>query len=212
VSLALPSRLYAIADPGEGPRGATEIVRRLLDGGARLVQLRWKSAPSRALLAAALECRRLTREQGALLVVNDRVDVSLACDADGVHLGQEDLPIAAARRLVGDRRTIGISTHDLGQARRAAEGGADYVGFGPMFATSTKATGYAPRGLDALRALRREVSLPIVAIGGVRADNAAEVIAAGADAVAMISELTSAPDIAAATRSLLDRLDSTRRR
>jgi thiamine-phosphate pyrophosphorylase len=215
VSFAFPSPLYAIADPGESARDVVAIARELLAGGARLVQLRWKQASSRALLSAATECRRLTRSHGALFLVNDRVDVALACDADGAHLGQGDLPIAAARKLLGPSRAIGVSTHDLEQARRAAEHGADYIGFGPMFATASKATGYAARGREALGLIRGAVKVPIVAIGGIREGDAAEVIRAGADAVAMISELTAADDVAAKVRSVIDRLeplDSTRPR
>ena len=139
-------------------------------------------------------------------MINDRVDVALACGADGVHLGQSDLPLAAARRLLGARRWIGVSTHDVEQARVAAAGGADYVGFGPIFATSTKRTGYSPRGLEGLRQVRAAVTLPIVAIGGIDFDNAAEVIAVGADAVAMISALAASPDAAGAARIALERL------
>jgi thiamine-phosphate pyrophosphorylase len=203
----LPSRLYAIVDAAD--EDGRDLVRRtegLLRGGARLLQLRWKRAGAAAFLRAAVECRRLAARDDARLLVNDRLDVALACDADGVHLGQSDLPLAAARRLLGADRWIGISTHDVAQARLAASGGADYIGFGPIFATATKQTGYSPRGLNALRDVRAAVSLPIVAIGGIDFDNAAEVIAAGADAVAMISALAAGPDAAAAARIALERL------
>lgn len=205
----LPSRLYAIVDGGAGH----DVVPRseaLLRGGARLLQLRWKNAGAAAFLAAASECRRLTAHHGARLLINDRVDVALGCDADGVHLGQSDLPLAAARRLLGADRWVGISTHDVEQARAAAAGGADYIGFGPIFSTSTKQTGYPPRGLSALRDVRAAVSLPIVAIGGIDFENAPEVIAAGADAAAMISALAAAPDFAAAARIALERLGGAR--
>jgi thiamine-phosphate pyrophosphorylase len=202
----LPSLLYAIVD---GEAGGDELVRRtegLLHGGARLLQLRWKRAGAAAFLAAAAECGRLAGAYGARLLINDRVDVALACGADGVHLGQSDLPLAAARSLLGPGRWIGVSTHDIEQARVAAAGGADYLGFGPVFATSTKRTGYSPRGLEGLRRVRAEVTLPVVAIGGIDFDNASEVIAAGADAVAMISALKAWPDAAEAARIALDRL------
>ncbi len=190
MSRRLPSRLYAILDAGDdGERDVVHRAEALLSGGVRLLQLRWKRAGTAAFLDAAVECRRLAARYGACLLINDRVDVALACDADGVHLGQSDLPLAAARRLLGADRWIGISTHDVAQARAAADGGADYVGFGPIFATPTKHTGYSPRGLEALRDVRAAVSLPIVAIGGIDFDNAPEVLGAGADAAAMISAL-----------------------
>ncbi len=206
MSVGLLSRLYAIVDV---EAGGEEVVRRtegLLRGGARLLQLRWKRTGVAAFLAAAAECGRLAQVYGARLMINDRVDVALACGADGVHLGQSDLPLAAARRLLGAHRWIGVSTHDVEQARVAAAGGADYVGFGPIFATSTKRTGYSPRGLEGLQQVRAAVTLPIVAIGGIDFDNAAEVIAAGADAVAMVSALAASPDAAGAARIALERL------
>jgi thiamine-phosphate pyrophosphorylase len=203
----LPSRLYAIADPDAAGCDVVDLFRQMLAGGARVVQLRWKGAAAGPLLAAAIECRRLCRRHDAWLVVNDRADVALACDADGVHLGQSDLPLPAARRLLGPDRWIGVSTHDVGQARRAAEGGADYVGFGPIFSTATKETGYAPRGLDALRAARRAVDVPIVAIGGATPDNARSMLEAGADAVAMITALTTGPDVAGRVRAAVAALE-----
>jgi thiamine-phosphate pyrophosphorylase len=204
----LPSRLYAIADPGESGHDPVELTRRLLAGGASVIQLRWKHAASGALLAAAVHCRRLTALQGALFIVNDRVDVALACEADGVHLGQEDLPPAAARRLLGEARWIGVSTHDLTQARAAEAAGASYIGFGPMFPTATKATGYDPRGLLRLREVRDTVLVPIVAIGGIDASNARSALDAGADAVAMISALRDVPDIVTTVATLRGELDA----
>jgi thiamine-phosphate pyrophosphorylase len=204
-----PSRLYAIADPGEAGRDPVELTRQLLLGGAAVVQLRWKHAPTGSLLAAAVECRRLTDAHGALFFVNDRVDVALACGADGAHVGQEDLPLAAARRLLGGACWIGVSTHDLAQARAAEAGGADYVGFGPLFPTATKATGYDPRGLQRLREVRGAVAVPIVAIGGIDPASACSALDAGADAVAMISALRDVDDVVATVAKLRSVLDST---
>ena len=198
----LPSRLYAIAD-GAGGRDVVALTARFLEGGVRIVQLRWKDAPTVSLHEAAMRCRQLTRERGAFLIVNDRVDVAVACDADGVHLGQSDLPPAAARPLLAAGRWIGVSTHDERQALAAAAAGADYIGFGPLFPTGTKATGYEPRGIEQLTLVRRAVSLPIVAIGGITAERAPSAIDAGADAVAVISALGDAPDPARAARELL---------
>jgi thiamine-phosphate pyrophosphorylase len=203
----LPSRLYAIADAGQGAHDPVELTRRLLGGGAVIVQLRWKRPAGASLLASAIQCRRLTAQQGALFFVNDRVDVALASEADGVHLGQEDLPLAAARRLLGDARWIGVSTHDLSQARAAEAAGADYIGFGPVFPTATKATGYDPRGLERLREIRGAVALPVVAIGGMDTTNARSALEAGADAVAMISALRDVSDVVATVTDLRRALD-----
>jgi thiamine-phosphate pyrophosphorylase len=207
---ALPGRLYAIVGPDAARPDPVATARAMLDGGARIVQLRWKSASTRELLRAAEAIRELTRDAGAWLVVDDRLDVALACDADGVHLGKEDLPAPAARRILGSR-ILGVSTHDVAQAREAEAAGASYIGFGPVFATASKATGYDPRGLDRLREIRRAVRLPIVAIGGVDAERAASVLEAGADAAAMISALTIADDVAATVRAIIASLDSARR-
>jgi thiamine-phosphate pyrophosphorylase len=205
MSRRLPSRLYAIADGGGG-RDVVDLTRRLLDGGVRIVQLRCKDTATASLLEAAMRCREATNERGALLLINDRVDLAIACEADGVHLGQTDLPVVAARRLLGEARWIGVSTHDRDQARAAAADGADYIGFGPLFATASKTTGYEPRGLARLAEVRGAVSLPIVGIGGITAALAPSVIAAGADAVAVISALADCADPARAARELLDRL------
>jgi thiamine-phosphate pyrophosphorylase len=207
MSRALPSRLYAIADPGPAGGDVVELAARILAGGARILQLRWKQASTGDLFAAARECRALARRHGALFFVNDRADVALACDADGVHLGQTDLPLRAARRVLGAERWIGVSTHDPDQARAAEAGGADYVGFGAIFETRTKAGATAPQGLARLREVRATVALPIVAVGGIDAARAREVIAAGADAVAMISALASAKDVTGYVRDLVGSLD-----
>jgi thiamine-phosphate pyrophosphorylase len=203
----LPSRLYAIADAAAAGGDVVEIASRILAGGARILQLRWKEANAAELVVAARECRRLTRRHDALFLVNDRVDVALASEADGVHLGQNDLPLHAARRLLGRERWIGVSTHDPAQARAAEVGGADYVGFGAIYATRSKPGATAPQGLARLREVRGAVGLPIVAIGGIDAARARDVIGAGADAVAMISALVASPDVAAYVRTVLGDLD-----
>ncbi len=138
--------------------------------------------------------------------MNDRVDLALAAGADGAHVGQEDLPAEAARRLLGEGRLLGVSTHDGRQADAAARAGADYIGFGPMFGTGTKDTGYTPRGLDLLREVRAAVDLPILAIGGITLDNVAGVIRAGATAPAVISAVVAARDIAGAARAFRERV------
>jgi thiamine-phosphate pyrophosphorylase len=203
--LRLP-RLYAIVDPLDTGRDPVALATDLLAGGARLLQLRLKSATARDLLAAAAAIAAHAHAVGARLVVNDRPDVARAAAADGVHLGQEDLPPAAARRILGPGRLVGVSTHDLAEARAAAAAGADYVGVGPVYATATKADALAPRGLALVRAVRAAVACPLVAIGGVTPADAPAVLAAGADAVAMIGAVVRAPDPAAVVRDLLARL------
>ncbi len=198
--------LYAIVDPLDTGRDPAALAAALLRGGARLVQLRWPGASARELLAAALAIRPLARAAGALFLVNDRPDVARAAEAEGVHLGQDDLPVAAARRVLGAGRLIGVSTHDPGQARAAEAAGADYLGVGPVYATATKPDALAPRGLALVSAVRAAVRCPLVAIGGITPETAAAVRAAGADAVAMIGALVRAPDPEAAVRDVLARL------
>jgi thiamine-phosphate pyrophosphorylase len=192
----LPSPLYAILDTSFSKgRSPITILREFLAGGVRLVQLRAKELSSGEFFTLAKEARQLTREAGATFIVNDRSDIAFACNADGVHLGQDDLPLAAARKLIGPQKMIGISTHDLDQARSAELNGADYIGFGPIFGSTTKDTGYSARGLEMLREIRAAVKLPIVAIGGITENNVAEVWKSGADAAAIISDLMGAEDV-----------------
>ena len=200
----LPSPLYAIFDPSQARgRLPSAILRQLLDGGVRIVQLRAKEMAAKDCLDLAREARDLCHAAGGLFIVNDRVDIALAARAGGVHLGQEDLPLYIARKLVGKERIIGISTHDLAQAREAEQGGADYIGFGPIFGTATKDTGYSARGLAMLAEVRKEIRIPIVAIGGINENNVAQVWQAGADSAAIISDLMGAEDVAGKVRRIL---------
>jgi thiamine-phosphate pyrophosphorylase len=202
-------RLYAIVDPLDTGRPATELAAAYLTGGARLLQLRLKAATARELLATAEAIRPLAHAAGAIFLVNDRPDVARAAGADGVHLGQDDLPVAAARAIVGASGWIGVSTHDLDEARAAEAAGADYIGVGPVFETSSKEKALTPRGVALVRAVRAAVRCPIVAIGGITPATAPAVLDAGADAVAMIAALARAADPAAAVadavRALADR-------
>ena len=200
----LPSRLYAIADADQtGGRPLDRVVEAMLAGGVSVLQLRVKDRPAGEFLRIALTVRERTARAGCLFIVNDRLDIALAADADGVHLGQEDLPLEAARPLMGDK-LIGVSTHSLSQAEQAEQGGADYIGFGPVFDTRTKQTGYSSRGLSMLESVSRRVRIPIVAIGGVTADNAPQTWSRGADAAAMIGYLTRGRDVSARVRRVLD--------
>ena len=198
-----PPPLYAILDPEQIKGHATETaLRELLEGGVELIQLRAKAMTPVDFLRLACTTRTLTRAYACKLIINDRVDIALACEADGVHLGQEDLPLHAARKLMGDR-IIGISTHSIEQAKEAEGGGADYIGFGPMFGTTTKATGYSSRGPAMLRQVRDAVRIPVVAIGGITEGNVNKVWQAGADSAAIISDLLGADDIAAKVKRIL---------
>jgi thiamine-phosphate pyrophosphorylase len=204
MALTLPP-VYAILDPEQTKsRPAEFVLQRLLAGGATIVQLRVKSSPARDFFALARAARAQTRAAGCRLIVNDRIDIALACDADGVHLGQEDLPLAAGKKLMG-RRIVGISTHDIHQAIEAEQNGADYIGFGPMFGTATKDTGFSPRGVDLLKKVRDAVKIPIVAIGGIHEQNVEQVWQAGAESAAMIGDILGADDVAAKVARLLRR-------
>jgi thiamine-phosphate pyrophosphorylase len=197
----LPSHFYAMVDPAGG-HDPVSLAETLLDAGARIMQLRLKDAPGRDFLAAARTIAEMCRKRSAILIVNDRVDIAILADAHGVHLGQTDLPLDAARRIAGPDKMIGISTHNIEQARTAEDGGADYIGFGPMYPGGLR-NNAAGMGLEKLREIRAAVKIPIVAIGGITEARIAEILAAGADAVAIITDVVNAPDIAAKARSIL---------
>lgn len=167
---------------------------RLTRGGATLIQLREKHATPGEFCREAKAALEIARERGARLIINDRVDIALAVGADGVHLGQSDVPPEAARRLLGEDAIIGVSSHNLAQARLAATTPVDYVAFGPIFSTSTKENPDAVAGLDALKAVRASLgTLPLVAIGGINLTNAEQVLQSGADSLAIIAALLSDP-------------------
>ena len=168
-----------------------------------MIQLRDKRAGPGQLLPQGRQIAQLCRERGVCFIVNDRLDLAQAADADGVHLGQDDLPARAARALLRKGKILGVSTHSIEQAARAAEDGADYLGIGPLFATATKSTGYEPIGCDAIRRLRSQTDLALLAIGGITMANVGEVIRAGATGVAVISAIVGADDIARATQGFL---------
>jgi thiamine-phosphate pyrophosphorylase len=197
-------RLYVITDErlGRG-RSHLQIAEAAIRGGADVVQLRDKTASSRLLYDIALQLRRLTRETEVPFVVNDRLDVALAADADGVHIGREDLPASVVRRILGPGKILGVSAETVEEAVTAEKEGADYLGVGPVFeARGSKADAGEPLGLGLIARIRRECRLPIVAIGGIHAENARLVRDAGANAAAVISAVASADDIAQATRRL----------
>lgn len=207
--LDLP-KLYPITDARLSGLSHAEQVARLSDGGATFVQLREKILSPREFYREAEAALRIARARGVRLIINDRVDIALALQADGVHLGQDDLPPALARRLLGERAIIGFSTHNPEQARKAARLPVDYIAIGPIFPTSSKDHPDPLVGLDGLRRVRQAVGpVPLVAIGGINRENARQALDAGADAVAVISLLLTEPSqITHQTRELLDALGS----
>ena len=199
--MKLPSRFYAIVDPAAGHE-PVELAVLLLQAGVRILQLRLKETSGRDFLDAANRIGRLCRERGTLFIVNDRADIAMLADADGVHLGQRDIPLDAGRRVVGPDKVIGISTASVEMARAAEVGGADYIGFGPMYQGGLKNIKVA-QGLEKLRAVRAAVKIPIVAIGGITEATMPEVLGAGADAAAIITDVIKAPDLTAKVRTLI---------
>lgn len=185
------------------------LLAAFLDGGATFIQLRDKDPSSAARLALADAAVALARQAGARLIVNDRPDIARMAAADGVHVGQEDLPVDDVRRIVGADAIVGLSTHDAAQIDLAAGSSADYIAVGPIYGTVTKDTGYAARGLDLVRQASAH-GKPVVAIGGITLERAPEVIAAGASSVAVISDLLTGGDSAARVRAFLDRLSERR--
>lgn len=199
--MKLKSRFYGIIDTAAGHE-PVELARTMLDAGARILQLRLKGVATGRFVEAARAIAPMCREAGALFIVNDRADIAMLSDADGVHLGQEDLPLEAGRRLMGKKKIIGVSTHSVEQARAAEAGGADYIGFGPIYPGGLKQNREG-KGLDTLRAVHAAVRIPIVAIGGITAERIREVLEAGADAVAIITDVVRAPEVAARVREIL---------
>lgn len=202
-------RLYLVTDAAclRG-RSLTDVVLAAVQGGTSCVQLREKHSATRDFVAMALAIKTLLEPFGVPLVINDRIDVALACGAQGVHLGQSDMPVTLARHLLPPDVFIGLSVENCADVLRAASQPVDYLGVSPIFATPTKTDTAAPWGLDGLRLVRSMTQLPLVAIGGIHVGNAGDVLAAGADGLAVVSALCSADDPCATARSFLSILDS----
>lgn len=199
--------LYVITDEtiGKG-RTHAEIARLACAGGADAIQLRDKHRTPEELCQIGREIRAITRAAGALFIVNDSLDVALACGADGVHLGQDDMAAERARKLAPRPFIIGISAGTVAEAVAAEEAGADYVALSPVFSTASKDDAGPGQGLSVLKEMKKAVSVPVIAIGGIGRDNVSTVIAAGADGVAVISAVVAQPDPAAAARDLRGRI------
>ncbi len=206
--------LYVVTDESlGGGRTHEEQARAAVDGGAGLIQLRDKTASTQRLFEAARAIREITRAAGALLIINDRLDVALAADADGLHVGPDDLPVSVARRLLRPGMILGASAGTVEEAVAAERDGADYLGVGAVYeARGSKADAGPPVGPERVGAIRQAVQIPIVGIGGIKVENAAPVIAAGADGVAVITGVVAAKDIGAAASRFVETVQYEKRR
>ena len=197
--------LYAVTDRDMlGDMSEAEAARLCYEGGADVVQLRLKNGDARDMLRIAREIQDVACEMSKFFIVNDRVDIAVLANADGVHLGQKDIPVAEARKLCGEEMIIGVSVSNAAEARKAVDEGADYVAVGAVFQTSTKEDAVQGIGLDAVYEVRQEVGdeVPIVAIGGINRGNLEHVLEAGADCIAVVSAIMAQPDKRAASKEL----------
>ncbi len=210
---AIDYSLYVITDRALAKgRSHTDVAREAIAGGANVIQLRDKDATTLELCTIGVAIKEITSRAGATFIMNDRLDVALAVDADGVHLGQDDMPTIAARKILGGK-ILGVSVENPEQAARAEAEGADYVAIGPIYeARASKADAGPPVGAHAITAIRKATRLPIIAIGGIKIGHAAEVMQAGADGIAVISAVISAPDISVAARDFRKRIGEARLR
>lgn len=200
-------RLYAITGENFHPgRSLLEVMEEAIQGGADIIQLRDKTSHKDELLQKAKALRALTRKYGIPFIVNDHVELALETDADGIHLGQGDMPILQARQRVGNK-IIGISTHAVEEALLAGQQGADYIGAGPVYPTQTKADVVAPVGLSYIREVAQKSQVPFVAIGGIKLSNVDEVIRAGATRICAVSEIVGSENVAGTCRAFLAKLD-----
>ena len=204
--------LYLVTDRGLARgRSTLDIISAAVDGGATVVQLREKDCATRDFIEQALTIKDFLKARGVPLIINDRVDVAQAVGADGVHLGQTDMPLEMAKRILGNSMIIGISAESLQDAIEAEKGGADYLGVSPIYATPTKTDTAPPLGLEGLRAIYKAVGLPLVGIGGLNKDNSADVIRNGAAGVAVVSAIVAADDPEAAARELKYLIEKTQK-
>jgi thiamine-phosphate pyrophosphorylase len=205
--------LYLVTDRGLA-RGRTtlEIVQAAARGGVTVVQLREKECDTREFIEQALTLKEFLKTRGIPLIINDRVDVAQAAEADGVHLGQSDMPLKMAKKILGDSMIIGISAESLPDAVEAEKGGADYLGVSPIYATPTKTDTAPPLGLEGLREIRQAVKIPLVGIGGLSKENCAEVIRHGADGVAVVSAIVTADDPQGAATELKQKIKGARQK
>jgi thiamine-phosphate pyrophosphorylase len=197
-------RLYLITDRKQTKISLPDAIRLALQGGVRAIQLREKDLPIRELLILARELRSITKEFKARLFINDRVDVAVAVGADGVHIGHQSMPITAVRKIAGSSMMIGVSTHNVHEAKEAEAGGADLITYGPVYSTPSKIQYGAPIGLEAIRTVKQQVRIPVFGLGGIKLNTIPEVLQAGADGIAMISAILAADDIRKTANTILD--------
>ena len=206
-------RLCFIADSEAGAgRDILQLIAEAVEGGATIIQLRGKKWTSREFLDVGMKAGRFLRPRKIPLIINDRVDIALACGADGVHMGQDDLPLPYAREILGKDRIIGISVATPSEAEAAEKDGADYVGAGPVFATLSKTDLGPLLGLEGLRTIREKVKIPILAIGGIYASNVSDIICAGADGVAVISAIAAAKNPVQAATEIIESIGKLKNR
>jgi len=187
--------LYFITDSRLTGRTVLEDVGSAIHAGVKIIQYREKDLTTREMIDEAGKICRLCRENDVLFIINDRVDIALAVDADGVHLGNEDMPYEAARRILGNTKIIGLTVHDVGEAIEAERIGADYIGISPIFETTTKPDAGTPAGIDLIKYIKKAVKIPFVAIGGINQDNIKSVLEAGARSIAVISAIVTKDDV-----------------
>ncbi|WP_188648692.1 thiamine phosphate synthase [Marinithermofilum abyssi] len=204
-------RLYGITGERFHPgRDLVEVMEEAIQGGVDILQLRDKTGSKRKVLEKARRLRELTRRYGIPFIVNDHLDIALVVDADGVHLGQDDLPLPEARKILGPDKIIGISTHTIQEARQAEQEGADYIGVGPVFPTDTKSDVVDPVTTAYVRAVAEEIRIPFVAIGGIKLHNVDEVLRAGATRICAVSEIVGSSDVKGTCRQFLQKIEQAR--
>ena len=202
-------RLYVLISSNIAKKSVKETARLVIDGGADAVQLREKTISDSKFISLAREVRDITTKRGSLLIINDRVHVVRKVNADGIHLGQQDMSALEARNIIGDEKIIGVSTHSITQARQAQKDGADYIAIGPIYPTSTK--GHEPSvGIEILHEILEAVSIPIIAIGAITLENLDVVLKAGASRIAVCSAIIGSKDIYSSTRQFKEKLGETK--
>jgi thiamine-phosphate pyrophosphorylase len=210
VFLSVDFKLYLITDRKQTRMPLPDAVRLALKGGVRAIQLRERDLPIRVLLAVAQELRKLTNEFDAKLFINDRVDVSVAVEADGVHLGHQSMPPEAVRKIVNKKMLIGVSTHNPEEARAAEKNGADFITYGPVYLTPSKADLGLPVGPESIINIINRVKIPVFGLGGIKSGNIDQVLSFGADGISMISEIFASDDIESKSREILEKVAKAR--
>jgi thiamine-phosphate pyrophosphorylase len=198
--------LYFLTDSGLSKQGIVEDVKQVLNAGCKIVQYRNKEKSSKGMVQEASKLAKLCKEQNALFLVNDRLDIAQAVDANGVHLGQDDMPLNAARKILGSEKVIGITTHNLEEALQAEKDGADYVCVSPIFQTDTKKDAGEPTGIFLIKEVKQKVKIPVAAIGGINLENARQVITAGADSVCVISAIVCNENVEKAAKEIIEEI------